>query len=120
PAPAESAINSFTYSMLDVPIVLAEGETYTLATYYATPNNWGFGMDPGPQAGFFVNSAINYIGAMISFDAPGLQMPTEGPFGPEAGYIFGPNFQFVVVPAPAPLALMAGGLLMGGRRRRRT
>jgi MYXO-CTERM domain-containing protein len=121
PAPAATAINSFQYSLLDVPTILGAGETYTIVGHYGTPAggsaHWTFGMPPGPQPGLSFDPAINYVGVLFDF-APSLQMPSQGPFGPEAGYSFGPNVLFQAVPAPGALALLGiAGLAARSRRR---
>jgi len=114
------AINMFRYAALGAPIILAPGETYTIAaTFPGSPPEQIFFADPAPQAGLSIDPAINYIGWVERNFATTLQFPNQGPFGPEEGYRFSTNMQFTVIPAPGAPALIAVVGLAGGSRRRR-
>lgn len=111
-------IDNFRYVEIggstDGTFTLSPGEQYTIG-FYSAQTLQGEGMVIFDGSHVF-NPVIDYVGAGVADLTGEFAMPVT--LDPNGTHRFGPNFQFTIVPAPAPLALLVVVLAVARRVRR--
>jgi hypothetical protein len=105
-----SLVNNFYYNPI-TPVTLVAGQLYAVDGYYAGPPDLGVYATGGVGA----DPSITFDYYLWDFAGSGPDLPLNTYSTP----ILGPNFQFVAVPEPTTISLIAIGLLGALTIRRR-